>query len=703
MTLCIADTASSKSQIAIEYCYKFRQSNPAANVFWIYCATAERFKQAYQDLARELSLPGWNEPTADIMKIVSRWLSVKNHVPWLMILDNADHLENFFSTSQSFPEGGQSVPLASYLPQSSSGFVLVTTRDSRLGRRLTNNHPILVLPLELQEARQLLRSKLPDRKAEVKDLADEDDDKLLHELEGLPLAITQAAAFISENSISVAEYVSMLQQDDSELATLLDQNIPDLRRDPEASSSVLQTWKLSFDQIQRQQKRAAEMLSLMAFFDRQSIPKFFLRRDEEKESEFVIACGVLQAYSLISVVTAGNFSLHRLVRLFITAWLDIRGESETFQERALQILSREFPPGRYENWKTCQLLAPHVQVILSHHPVVSQSYSLHLATLLYHLAGFEKTRGRLQSALQACMESCYRRRDLKGESEIDVLCSLDLLASILRDQRRYDEAETMQGHTLVSKAKLLGKEHPETLISMSEFGKVLSAQGKHDEAETFHRGALILSKKILGDAHPETLKCMHHSVRLLRSKNRYNEAEKIHRQSLEFCEKLLGKEHPSTLTSQEDLAVVLWEQGRYDEAEMMYRQNLELREKVLGKEHPDTLISMHHLADALRQLRKYDEAEMMHRQELELGEKVLGKEHLGMLMCLFGLALVLQDQGKYGEAEMMHRQTLELLEKVWGKEHPHTLTILDCIATVSRLQGKDEEVKEFDPKSGDDV
>ena len=81
--------------------------------------------------------------------------------------------------------------------------------------------------------------------------------KLLEVLGYLPLTITQAAAYISENNIIVEEYVKAIYVEDSEIQDLLTEDLLDLRRDFESQSSVIQTWKVSFDQIRKQKPRAA--------------------------------------------------------------------------------------------------------------------------------------------------------------------------------------------------------------------------------------------------------------------------------------------------------------------------------------------------------------------------------------------------------------------------------------------------------------
>src|SRR5438876_591620 len=188
-------TTFSKSQIAIEYCYRFKAKNPSGSVFWVHASTIARFEQAYNDIARKLSLPGHEDPKVNSLQLVYEWLSDEDHGAWLMILDNADDIEAFFSSSRhaSLLGAEQTPSLFSYLPKISKGSVIITTRDSRVGERLADREkPIAVLPLAMQEAECLLRSKLPQghKWGEV------DTAELLHTLGYLPLAITQAGAFI---------------------------------------------------------------------------------------------------------------------------------------------------------------------------------------------------------------------------------------------------------------------------------------------------------------------------------------------------------------------------------------------------------------------------------------------------------------------------------------------------------------------------
>ena len=223
--------------------------------------------QAYKDIARKLCLPGWNDPSVDTFQLVSAWLSNDAYGHWLLVLDSADDTEVFFSTKSDPSSVGseQTAPLVNYLPRSPNGSTLITTRDKRVGERLTNREKtIVVLPMAGQEAERLLWSKV----AQEGSLDKTKSSELLELLGYLPLAITQAAAFISENSITVEEYLETLSAEDSEIQDLMSEDLPDLRRDFESQNSVIRTWKVSFDQIRKQTPRAAEILSLMAVLDR---------------------------------------------------------------------------------------------------------------------------------------------------------------------------------------------------------------------------------------------------------------------------------------------------------------------------------------------------------------------------------------------------------------------------------------------------
>lgn len=73
-TLKGVDRSVRKSQIAIEYAYRFRQSRLQSHVFWVYAASSGTFLQACHDIARSLKLPACDDSKTDPCELVSKWL-----------------------------------------------------------------------------------------------------------------------------------------------------------------------------------------------------------------------------------------------------------------------------------------------------------------------------------------------------------------------------------------------------------------------------------------------------------------------------------------------------------------------------------------------------------------------------------------------------------------------------------------------------
>ena len=100
-----------------------------------------------------------------------------------------------------------------YLPQTSKGSILVTSRNRQAALRLTNRieHVIDVLPMEEKDAKTLLRKRLPDDKS-----SEDDTIALIETLECIPLAITQAAAYISvrKTRMTIAKYLAYARQNE---------------------------------------------------------------------------------------------------------------------------------------------------------------------------------------------------------------------------------------------------------------------------------------------------------------------------------------------------------------------------------------------------------------------------------------------------------------------------------------------------------
>ena len=539
-----------KSQIAIEYAYRFRQSHPQSHVFWIYAANSTQFVQAYQDVARKLKLPGCDDSDVNPCELIFKWLDEDDGSGWLMILDNADNADIFSRSTDlnasPVDTDTTSRPLADYVPKrlDSKRLLIITTRSKYVGEDLIDGESCIdVPPFSIQEAESLLRLN-------AEDAFDHCDlsviGRLLDILGYIPLAITQAAAFIKRNRWTVQGYLTALEKNQQNLTDHLSQELQDSRRPRSFPNSIFRTWKLSFDQILIQEPPAAKLLSLIAMLDPQRIPETLLRRSAKRDVDYRMAIGTLDGFALISQEIGGEtYAIHPLVQASVHYWLDQRSEKTDYTSQALQLLAEEFPNGEHEYKKTCELMLTHAQAVLRYDCVLENDLE-HQATLLYNVAWFDWRQGRYISAYREASEAYKIHRERSGEVAITTLISLSLLALVLQDQGNYKAAEEMNRRALDGKEKVLGVEHPETLTSVGNLALVLRDQRKYKAAEEMNRRALDGKEKVLGVEHPETLTSVYCLAHLFHTQKRYNDASIHYIRALEGFSKILGPDHPTT-------------------------------------------------------------------------------------------------------------------------------------------------------------
>ncbi|OCL02771.1 TPR-like protein [Glonium stellatum] len=710
-----------KSQLAVEYSYRIREKSPATWVFWVHAGTAARFEEGYRKIAERTKLPGWNQSDVDILSLVYSWLCDEANGRWVMIIDNADDLA-VFSRNGNASSNAQAALLES-LPQSPNGSILITSRNRKVAFRLTGSSAdiINVHPMDQVHSLALLRNKLEGSDDSIKQ---DDAVALVEALDYMPLAITQAAAYISQRAprATVSKYLQNLRKGDKDRAKLLDMDIGDLRRDGTASNSIIGTWQISFEHIRKERPSAARLLSLMSLFDRQGIPQSLLvghyqedneansdfgendanpdsedndtksdSEDDNDNSDFEDDLNTLMSFSLVaSDVDGHRFEMHRLVQFSTRKWLELQGKLEGWKKKYVTLMYNSYPIREYENWKVCQALFPHAQAALACRPTDYRALEA-WASVLYNAAWYAVGIGNYDVASEMNQSALKAREAALGAEHPTTLCNINELALIFKSRGKYDEAEAMHRQVLEAQEKVLGKEHPHTLISASNLGYVFEGQGKYNEAEAMYRQVLEAREKVLGKEHPRTLASVSNLGQVLTSQGKYNEAETMCRRGLEAQEKVLGKEHPHTLISVSNLSRVFQSQGKYDKAEAMYRQVLEAQEKVLGKEHPHTLTSVCNLGQILTSQGKYNEAETMCRRGLEAQEKVLGKEHPHTLMSASNLASTLWCQGRWKKAEGLDVQVLEARKRVLGVEHPETLKSMHNLALTLESQGRKNE------------
>jgi len=216
-----------KTQTAVEYAH--RHIDEYAYILWATADSREAVVSSYVTSADLLQLP---ESTAKEQTLavdaVQRWLG--SHEGWLLILDNADDL----GMARAF------------LPSGNSGHVLLTTRAQAAGA-IARRVEIQEMGTEEGALFLLRRAKCigEDAPLDAASVSDQARAKeIVAQLDGLPLALDQAAAHIEETGCGLSKYLSLYENHAPELLGrrgALTSDHPD---------PVAKTWALSFEKLE---------------------------------------------------------------------------------------------------------------------------------------------------------------------------------------------------------------------------------------------------------------------------------------------------------------------------------------------------------------------------------------------------------------------------------------------------------------------
>ena len=531
-------------------------------MFWIHASNAARFEQSFRDIANYVKISGRQKPEADIFQLVHDWLCDEKKGKWALILDNVDDAGFLVapSTDQdghtNSRESGNSRSLVSYLPQCSHGSILITTRSEDEALKLVEPRDIITVePMSIQDALALFENKLrgDDNGSDDGNVAVE----LLVALELMPLAIVQAAAYILRRRprYSVREYFRDFLRDDRKRTSLLDFNGKQLRRDREAKNSIIITWQISFDHILAIRPSAADLLSLMSFFDRQGIPDTLLQNrsqqtetvlsdyvdtdtsysddDEDGTSKSSVSDGfeedvsVLRNYSFISINTNGtSFEMHGLVQLAMRKWLEAHGQIERWKRQFIKNLDAELSTGEYENWESCQALFPHAQSAAAQKPKEQDSL-LNWASVLYKAAWYAWRMGKGVEAETMAVNVMKVRKKILGDEHSDTLDGMAMVALACNLNGRWDDAEKLEVQVMETRKTKLGVDHPDTLTSMANLASTYRDQGRWDDAEELEVQVMETRKTKLGVDHPDTLTSMNNLAFMWKGNGKEIEAVRL--------------------------------------------------------------------------------------------------------------------------------------------------------------------------------
>ncbi len=671
-----------KTQIAIEYAYRYAREYEA--VLWVQADSHEVLVSEFARLAQTLELPDKEEQEQwRVVNSVKRWL--QEHSGWLLILDNADDL----------------TVMADMLPRGMAGATLVTTRSQATGKIARG---LALDKMEISEGIRLLlrRARLLEEDEPLETVSAATRTAAVHlveELDGLPLALDQAGAYIEETGCSLSEYLALYQQHRLAL----------LQRESSTASeypyTVASTWTLSFSKVEQANPAAVDVLRVCAFLHPDAIPEEILTAGaaslglhlQHVASEPLLlneAIQLLRRYSLVKRdAEAKLLNLHRLVQVVLKESMEPAMQRQ-WAERVILAVNAAFPAVEYDVWPQCERLLSQALTaaqIIEQYQIVSED----AGNLLYGMASYLHDRARYAEAELFYHRALDIREQRSGQEHIDVAASLDGLANLYRDQGEFARAESLYQRALHIREQHLGPGHLDVAISLEGLAILYKEQGKYAQAEPLHLRALAIREQQLGLEHLQVAASLNGLALLYKEQGKYEEAERLYQRALAIREQQLGLEHPQVASSLNNLAILYTAQGNYEAAERLHQRALALSIQAYGEEHPAIAWDLNNLAVLYYEQGKYTEVVPLLERALRIWEHYLGETHPHVATAVGNLAEIYTTLGKYTEAEPLYQRALHIWAQQLEPEHPDVANPLEGLANLYRQQGKYSEAEQL--------
>ena len=712
-----------KTQVAVEYAYRAQEQGRYTHIIWVNVSSEDTLMASFMALAELLPALSMKNETDQrkLVLAIKRWLA-QCQERWLLIFDNADEV----------------ALVQEYLPQHGNGSILLTTRANAVASIAS---PVEVEQMGLTEGIRFLLHR-----AQRLCSSDEESNEAMNvviALDGFPLALDQAGAYIEETGCSIGTYLQLYQDHRHALLArrgIQATNYPD---------SVATTWSLSFQKVEQINPAAAECLHLCAFLAPDHIPEELFRDGaaywppllQQAAGDLFTFNQILEAlltFSLVKRLTNDHMlSIHRLVQAVQMDMMEPAMQRQ-WAERVVRAVNAVFPREPKEDVTTwtqclrylgqaqmCDMLIQHYQFTLPEAADVLDrtgtylrehaSYTLaeqlyqravqiwerqperehpQMAYPLNNLAHLYLKQGKYVEAELLFRQALHMWEQQFGSEHPQVAHPLNGLAIIYETQGKYTEAEQLFLR-VISIREQLGPEHPQMAYPLNGLAIVYRDQGRYAEAGPLYQRALSIWEQQFGSDHPNLITPLNNLGTLYREQGKYAEAEPLFLRSHSICEQQLGPEHPQTAYSLTGLAELRHEQKRYTEAEPLYRKALSIWEQQLGSEHPQVAYPLSNLAELCKDQGRYAEAEPLYRKALSIWEQQLGSEHPLVVYALNELATLYKDLGRYTEAEPLYQRALSIREHVLAPYHPDIAEILHDFAAFQQVQGKLQEAISF--------
>ncbi|KAL6908674.1 hypothetical protein GGI43DRAFT_151753 [Trichoderma evansii] len=729
---------SGKTQIALEYAYR-RCKNPRCSIFWVHADTEASFIHDYKTIAALFGLGGiLDGQELELLRAVSN--RIQSQPQWLLVLDNADDLSLF--GVGGIREGSSS--LYDFVPKGTAvgtkGTVLWTSRDGQVAGSLvrSSRRAIKVSHMTSEEARKLLamaRGEDFEDDNDNNDNGDKDIEKLLEELQYLPLGISQAGAYMRRAETTVRGYLALLFNNE-ERWRLLEEEQFDIHRKAGVSNSILKIWSISIARIEQENFLSAELLRVMAYFDNRNIPYEMVDTAAQhisttKLSSVEVRSAIirLKEFSFISLREEGDgsqsYEMHKLVQeatqYAISTGQQIGqnndpGESITYFARvAIQVTDSLFPnplkeyamhggikigEERPDFFRRGEKYFPRVIKVL-HWAEISKEDKR-----IWELVGRTwvclRCLKRWEMGHLRMIESPLNRID---PNHTNTILSEQLIAKDYCALHRYSEAAEIENSVLKYLKSSLGEQNLYTLQSMHNVADIMCKCLQFRSAEKLQAYAIGILENLVdervGRLMVESLHCL---ACAYYGQQNFNQVMEACVKSLMYCRDNLGADFQWCVTAAVRIirlrGKTLIIQGRLQPQIATIIEDLvsEICEIIQAQTHLHEMTRMEMLVRINAAMGRHLKVVDMQVKVVEFYCKTLGEDHYRTIVSMAYLARLFHSLYRYSEAETLQVKVVKFFQEKVGEEHHYTISNMINLARIYYVQHRIEESEVIEQK-----
>jgi hypothetical protein len=650
-----------KTQVALEYAYRYAGAYEL--VWWVSAEETGLIGEQYAALAAELDLI---PPRADIVSAVGALRAyLRGNSRWLVVLDNAESPGELRDWLVAGP-----------------GHTLITSRHPGWGELAAR---VEIDVLRRVESVELIRVPQPS-------VTETEADRLADALGDLPLALAQAAGFLTETGMPTAQYLSLLN---TRAAELLDQSPP--QSHPRSLTAAI---RISTDRLAEVDPAALAMARIGAFLAPEPIPAELLTTPVlaisdslPPELEVLIATVTSPVAAHRSLGRVGSYGLarverglqlHRLTQAVLRTQLDAATVAayRSYTEALLVAADPgdERDPTCWPGW--AQLL-PHLLVT---DPAASPNPALR--DVVCRAAWYLYRRGESRLARELTEHLHRRWCEHRGPDDQHTLRSAYILVRLLTDVGPYGRVCQLGEDTLARCRRVLGEDHPDTLHAAHYLANCLHVIGAFEQARRLNSDTLVRQRRVLGDDHIDVHRTGHNLARDLRELGGIGAARQLHEGILAYRRQELGDDHPYTIVTMKELGRDLHVLGQFKAARQVQENALAQARRVLGDDHPWTVGSAYYLISDLFALGQIEAARRLGEDTLSRVRRVLGEDSHFTMDTTNNLVTILLAVGEIEAARQLSEDTLTRARRVFGDNHPRTQKAADNLAAALKLWPK---------------